>query len=62
MDREPLSSLTRAVALPDPDPEPCDPSRLESARSWFLFDLKRNAMVCWWVGGMASPTMMGLRT
>jgi hypothetical protein len=48
VDREPLSSLTRAVALPIPDPEPCDPSRLPSDRSWFFFDLKRNAMTnCW---------------
>lgn len=44
VDREPFSSLTRAAA-PPPDPEPCDPSRLVSPRSWcFLDDLKRKAM------------------
>jgi hypothetical protein len=44
VDREPFSSLTRAAA-PPADPEPCDPSRLESPRSWcFLDDLKKKAM------------------
>jgi len=44
VDREPFSSLTRDVAPPKVEPEPCDPSRLVSPRSWCFFDLKRKAM------------------
>jgi hypothetical protein len=41
VERVPFSSLMR----PAPDGGgPCDPSRLESPRSWCFFDLKRNAM------------------
>lgn len=54
VDREPLSSLTRAAAPPIADPEPCGPSRLASARSWFFLDLKRKAIADWEGGNVES--------
>jgi hypothetical protein len=48
VDREPFSSLTRAATPPIADPEPCDPSRLVSPRSWCFLDLKRKAIASSW--------------